>query len=122
MTEPTCPKCGSDDVEVEDGILCNTCKVHTPAKQSAEHLLSLAGISRYASVKDGGEDPIRECPNCGMESFVDLRGTGSDSICAGCGETVGDHEIEPCTSCGTLMYKRELLICSDCRDNKIDSW
>lgn len=66
---------------------------------------SVLGISEYRAVKEGGELPLYECPNCEQRALVD-RGLSDDLhdedrwVCFACGARWSDRGIDQCARCG----------------------
>lgn len=56
------------------------------------------GIDKYSTVKDGGEYPLYECPQCGKNTFV-LDSDNERTICFSCNIDCDITELELCSSC-----------------------
>lgn len=89
------PTGSSKDIE-ELEIQCRACGDTTKAGSFVEAALReyLAG-DRYEAVKDGGRDPLADCPGCFRKTFLVEEG-----ICATCG-----HELEflSCMQCDSPL-------------------
>lgn len=71
-------------------------------------------ISEYRCVKDGGEFPVYECPECGEEQLVYDTNTHRYH-CFACDENYTDEDLGFCERCGNLMRKSEdAPICQNC--------
>jgi DNA-directed RNA polymerase subunit M/transcription elongation factor TFIIS len=104
--ERVCPKCGSYLVEQKKpsntdhqsaDVKCRACG----AKSTAEKLIvhSLAAHFQYehhVAVKDGGEEPLHHCPECGSEAYVIYE----ENACAYCGFSL---EGQTCGRCGETL-------------------
>lgn len=82
-------------------------------KVANEYLNVIQGLNKYEIVKDGGEYPLYECPECGSYSFVNIDGRYT---CFSCGMYYDEDEIAFCNECGTLYIKEEddLELCPSC--------
>lgn len=77
------------------------------------------GISGYECVKDGGEFPVYDCPECDFEQLVHDAGTGKWH-CFHCGEDFIDSDLEVCTECGRIMRNNEYCLCEACLRYKME--
>jgi len=57
------------------------------------------GAEAHISIKDGGESPYEECPDCGRETYI-----LSDGLCVACGYTL---EFAECPVCGESLSIHE---------------
>lgn len=72
------------------------------------------GINEYRCVKDGGEFPLYECPECGEEQLAYNVEKGSFH-CFACDESFTTDDISFCERCGSLMRRdTEFPVCSNC--------
>ena len=72
------------------------------------------GISEYRCVKDGGEFPVYECPECGVEQLAYDADTHRYH-CFACDENFTDGDLAFCERCGSLMRRNgESSICDNC--------
>ena len=72
------------------------------------------GINEYRCVKDGGEFPVYECPECGVEQLAYDADTHRYH-CFACDENFTDGDLEFCERCGSLMRRNgEPSICDNC--------
>jgi hypothetical protein len=105
----TCPRCFQDTAIVGDGISCLFCGftigVEDVERAAEDWIGSVLGISEYRAVKEGGELPLYECPDCEQRAMVD-RGSSGDLheedrwVCFACGERWADRGIDQCARCG----------------------
>jgi rubrerythrin len=105
----TCPRCFQDTAIVGDGISCLFCGfaigIDEVERAAEDWIGSVLGISEYRAIKEGGELPLYECPNCEQRAMVD-RGPSGDLyeedrwICFACGARWADRGIDQCARCG----------------------
>lgn len=75
------------------------------------------GINEYRYVKEGGEFPVYECPNCGGEQLVYDTDKGKFH-CFACDVNYTDEDLAFCERCGSLMKRNdEFPVCQDCIDD-----
>jgi len=117
LTNATCDKCHSglirpyaDTGESADEAIfeCSVCG----ASWDRDKLLELSGSPHYSvvDIKDGGEEPVGQCPECGNMGYDSV-----EEQCAFCGEQ-GPYE---CNVCGATIAPSELDwdeagMCSHC--------
>lgn len=80
------------------------------AKEFIENEL---GINEYRCVKDGGEFPLYECPECGAEQLVYDAEAGRFH-CFSCDQNFTTEELSFCPNCGRLMHNKGESFCDDC--------
>lgn len=119
----TCPDCGSKLVRQLDPsnkdqhdatFRCTGCGETADVERLVLHVLDeVYGADMYLAAKDGGDAPIEDCPECGLESFVvPLCGCAmcdfavpDGAECAICGEGLTAHEYsEHDGLCGYHAY------------------
>ena len=71
------------------------------------------GISKYRCVKDGGEFPVYECPECGAEQLVYDVEAGRFH-CFSCDKNFTTDDLSFCPNCGRLMHNKGESVCDDC--------
>lgn len=91
-------------------------KYENNAKQYINHEL---GINEYACVKDGGEFPLYECPDCDEDQLVYDAET-EKYHCFHCGADFTTSDISFCSECGEIMRNNESCICDACFELKVD--
>jgi hypothetical protein len=112
-------------------VKCLFCNYSTRSTNAADEYVAnaLGYKSRYAVEKDGGEWPLRTCPDCCSETYVTaIPGVcdTKDGYCFTCGQEHSAGELEDCNYCGELYDPGEekgFHICTDCfqaRVNKDD--
>jgi plasmid stabilization system protein ParE len=75
-----CPECQSDlvaqiDVANTDhqsaDAECRSCGTNIPAETALVHALQMHfELDSYMAAKDGGEEPLQTCPECGLDTYV----------------------------------------------------
>lgn len=90
------------------------------AEAYAEQVLHL---SAYEAIKDGGEDPVRDCPECDENSLVPGAAVANrpkiDYLCFSCSTTYEHDELIDCERCGALIpaLDDDWSVCSICSRN-----
>jgi DNA-directed RNA polymerase subunit M/transcription elongation factor TFIIS len=95
-TQRLCPKCGSELVAQQNPentdrqsaeAKCRTCDTEIPAERLIEHALEKRfELDSFVAAKDGGDDPVSTCPECGVAAYV----MGEEHGCLWCGEVLGE--------------------------------
>jgi transposase-like protein len=127
-TSVECPKCRRKSLELGDGDPSCACGYSDGAEGAAkDYVLTVLGISEYETVKDGGELPISECPDCEMGDTLVVRLTtkGKDGaakfICFMCGGTWKDRELTECDGAGNRnphwAHPFDAAVCDACIDS-----
>lgn len=74
------------------------------------------GISEYRCVKDGGDFPIYECPECGEDQLV-YDADNEKYHCFTCEKNYTTDDLTFCDRCGSIMErKNEAAVCQNCID------
>lgn len=108
-------KCGYDN----NKCYCFFCAYVKDGEQAANDYLSMIqGINKYEIIKDGGEYPLYECPDCDSYSFVNIDGM---YICFSYGMYYDETELEFCNECGRLYLKQDddFELCPSCIEYKM---
>ncbi|MBQ7950479.1 MAG: hypothetical protein IJ278_01995 [Clostridia bacterium] len=77
------------------------------------------GISGYECVKDGGEFPLYDCPDCDENQLVYDRETDKYH-CFHCDSNFSGYEISFCSDCDRPMKNAESCICDACLKEKME--
>jgi hypothetical protein len=120
----TCPECDEKLLSYGDGgnNHCYFCKYDDIPENAADlYVSNVLGLNSYSVIKDGGEWPVRECPECGCEALFH---DGDNSvICFNCNDITSLDSYSTCSSCGILYYCSEPVcgvdICTACIDCKV---
>ena len=98
-----CPDCNSEllrPVEANDPTIfvttfkCTSCNKDTEYAELAELAVdSRLGADAHVAIKDGGESPYAECPDCSKDAYL-IEG----DICAACGYERQYHACAVCDS------------------------
>jgi len=114
-----CSKCGSDLMcpsddwaDLADATLaCRACGTEVEAHHFVPKALDQElEWERYLAASDGADEPVGECPNCGVESYVfaegqcALCGESAQTDCARCGQTIPASEFGSSPVCGYCDY------------------
>ena len=73
------------------------------------------GISGYECVKDGGEFPVYDCPECGHDQLV-YDAEADKYHCFHCSEDFTSDRLFVCSECNRLKYRNDDAICTECAD------
>lgn len=87
---------------------CLFCFHSEPPMEAADSYATLVlGWSSFESVKQGGHDPVSECPNCGEPALVSgiavARRAKVHYACFACAEVYATDDLTPCDRCGSLI-------------------
>jgi predicted RNA-binding Zn-ribbon protein involved in translation (DUF1610 family) len=119
-----CPHCGShlvyrlDQTRSESGFAdaqCRQCGEKIDAITLMETALEAHfEYERYASVKDGGEDPLNICPDCGTKTYVLFN---EENQCTNCFTS-----LDECDICHTSLTPNNVSynsssLCGSCSNN-----
>lgn len=75
------------------------------------------GIDEYSCVKEGGEFPVYDCPECGHDQLV--YDAESDKYhCFHCSQDFNGEDLIHCSGCHTITYKNEMELCPSCIEHK----
>lgn len=86
---------------------------------AAAYVENELGINAYKCVKDGGEFPVYDCPDCGEEQLAyDLE--NEKAHCFSCGTDFDSGELSFCDSCGSIMRCNEINMCDNCVEYKMN--
>lgn len=77
------------------------------------------GISGYERVKDGGEIPLYECPDCDKDQLVCDAET-EKYHCFHCGADFKSSDLSVCSECTKLIKNNESCICDACFELKME--
>lgn len=76
------------------------------------------GIDQHSCVKDGGEFPVYDCPECGHDQLVYDAETDKYH-CFHCSEDFDGESLIHCSECHTITYKNEMELCPNCIEHKM---
>ncbi len=118
----SCPECQSELVAQEDpenteqhnvAARCRCCGVAITAEALVENVVNeFLRESIYVAMTDGGDEPVWECPECALNTYIV---TEEDNGCAWC-EFVLERD---CLRCGTTLVPGDVdandyRLCSYC--------
>jgi hypothetical protein len=123
-----CPSCLQMAMNADGGaVRCLFCFfAPDPCDAAEEYVINVLGYpSRFEVEKDGGEWPVRTCPECGHDTFVTAvpgRHDSRDFYCFTCGYENGSEQMELCHDCGEY-YDHDgeagSHICAECFHAKV---
>jgi hypothetical protein len=121
-----CPSCYQDylvlSLSTNNKLKCLFCLQNdSPDSFAFDYLENVLGYSHYLSVKEGGDFPLYDCPECGMNTFVE---TPENYICFNCCEITSHNRIDNCSQCGQKFYSDDegIGVCTDCWNYKLSTW
>ncbi len=102
------------------GNLRNDTYLYFKYKDNAEKYIERElGINGYECVKNGGEFPLYECPECGEEQLAHNVENGKFH-CFHCDEDYTSETLTFCSRCGALTGKNEMDICKNCIEDMVE--
>jgi predicted RNA-binding Zn-ribbon protein involved in translation (DUF1610 family) len=123
-----CPSCLQIAMNADGGeVKCLFClSAPAPSDAAEEYVTNVLGYpSRFEVEKDGGEWPVRICPECGDHTFVTAvpgRHDSQDFYCFNCGYENSSNQMELCHDCGEYYDhggEAGSHICADCFNAKV---
>jgi hypothetical protein len=124
-----CPYCSQQslvldqDKIVHDGLVkCEVCIIESdPESVAFDYVQNVLGHFHYSTVKDGGQFPLYDCPECGLNTFV---AANNEWICFNCCETHDDENVNECSYCGENYFPKadDLGFCDNCWEYKESTW
>lgn len=119
-----CPKCHQVTFPLNEDLKCLFCEYHdTPEQVAKDYLEEVLGISIYATIKDGGDNPICECPECESETMIIL--DDNSSLCFNCFKRINSENLSYCSDCGNIIEVNknndydDIYLCQTCIDNRM---
>ena len=117
-----CPRCLEEAMTIDGGrAKCEFCGLADDGESAADMFAHrVLELSKYRIVKQGGEWPVHQCPECGHRAFVEgVEGTTADSlrwVCFSCGVEAIDHDVWPCVRCNepTITSDGSYALCDTC--------
>jgi ribosomal protein S27E len=113
-----CPNCEEIFLLRDNGVMCVFCGYEATAEEAAQdYITNILGISEYETIKEGGEFPQYECPECDNDSLV-YDAKNKRVICFSCNYEDAMSNITFCSDCGDLFVDTEdgICICYSCSD------
>jgi len=111
LSDLSCEECGSDllrpaEVDGDTLIECSRCGATESRDSYAPKAIKAALEGEaYSAMKDGGDDPYTDCPECGLEAYV-----MSEHKCANC-QAEAQHD---CERCGAEIPASEMMCSPYC--------
>jgi len=123
-----CPSCMQKAMSADGGVVkCLFCH-HAPSPSVAveEYVTSILGCpDSFTLAKDGGEWPVKTCPECGDDTFVTAVPGPADTYdfyCFNCGYEAKEHQMSLCCDCSEYFDHGDepgIGICPDCFHAKV---
>ena len=123
LVEFKCTNCGSGLITIreqkpdkyENEFYCRSCNTSWSFENIAELALKdYFGFNLYLSIKEGGDTPLIQCPECLRDSYIieeeycPICETKAEHECQRCGITIPPEEIDGsgfCSYCSYMMSK-----------------
>ena len=86
--------------------------------RSDDYVENELGISAYSCIKDAGEFPVYDCPECGHEQLA-YDAEADKYHCFHCSEDFDGESLIHCSECHTITYKNEMELCPNCIEHKM---
>jgi|AKZA01.1.fsa_nt_gi hypothetical protein len=111
-----CPACKENLLLIDEGATCRLCGYEIGSSEEAaeDYLWRILGIDSLTTTLNGGEYPLYECPECGVEALI-YDNNLQQYICFHCGIRKNKQEVDFCQKCNKLLFNLE-CICNDCLD------
>lgn len=121
----TCPRCSQETWTIDYEIKCLFCGYRQVESESAknEYVENVLGID-WHSIADGDEEPVYQCPNCGMDTLVDVSSLQQFDkprfICFSCAVYWTWEELDFCGGCGRPCVLTDSVFCDDCNSWRME--
>lgn len=100
--------------------LCNSAYLfYKYADKADDYVENELGISAYSCVKDGGEFPVYDCPECGHEQLV-YDAEADKYHCFHCSQDYEGGELMRCSECPAITPVNEAGLCRNCIQRKTE--
>jgi len=115
----TCPRCLQSAMVIDDGAHCYFCgHRHDDMEAAIQEFVHDVLEIDWRIVAQGGEWPVYQCPNCEVETLVDLKDAEQMDkprfICFYCANHWDWGELIFCSSCGQPYEKNDMATCDNC--------
>jgi hypothetical protein len=122
VSELSCRDCGYDllrpsEADGEVLLQCSRCgSVEYPDSYVLKAIKSALEDDAYSAMKDGGDDPYADCPECGQETYVmsehkcALCQTEAQQDCERCGNDIPAGEMMSSPLCGYCQYMSDKML------------
>lgn len=116
-----CPQCQESFLLRDDDVKCLFCGYEDNGESAANnYIFNIMGLDKYSTVKDGGEYPLYDCPQCGKETLVVME-ENEGAFCFSCDFNCDNDEVKFCSSCGSFFYEtngESIGLCENCIEYK----
>ena len=86
--------------------------------KASDYVEQELGINAYSYVKDGGEFPVYDCPECGHDQLA-YDAEADKYHCFHCSYDFEGDDLIHCSECHTITYKNEMELCPNCIAHKL---
>ncbi len=113
-----CPRCTQFTLMIGEGVeaRCPFCRAPGANAEdiAGNYLEEILGLSAYEVIKNGGDWPLHDCPNCGAETLVEgIQPEGQQVAAEVPHEGESDYRWG-CFACGYLARVDDLMRCDRC--------
>jgi len=98
----SCPSCFQNAFPLSEDTCLFCGYTDTPENVARAYIENVLGISEYLEVKDGGEFPLTDCPECDNHSLVM---TDDSCICFSCLTKRPRSDYDYCNDCNALFIE-----------------
>ncbi|MGW7213645.1 hypothetical protein [Streptomyces collinus] len=107
-------------------LFCHQVWPQDPESAAANYAWIILGLDNYSAIKDGGDSPVVECPDCEIDALVIEAVTAAGQpdatpLCFSCG-TVFKNLIDCEGGCGTILDigpdEDAIHMCRNCIENR----
>ena len=117
-----CPLCLEAAMMFDgDQAKCEFCGFADDGENAANMFAhNVLELSKYRIVKQGGEWPVHQCPECGHNAFVEgVKGMNPHTtrwVCFSCGVEADNNDVWPCMRCNEPVISGEgsYAFCDTC--------
>jgi hypothetical protein len=117
-----CPGCLRFSLLIGDSPECKFCsRTWSSADAAEDYAAGILGLDWRDYYADGDPPPVRRCPDCGFDTFVNnvtVRAQPADSgwLCFSCGFHSSSSRIDDCSHCGEpkVISEETGTLCNDC--------
>lgn len=88
------------------------------ADNAKDYVEQELGIDEYSYVKDGGEFPVYDCPECCHDQLV-YDAEADKYHCFHCSQDFEGDDLIHCSCCNTITYKNDVELCNNCIEQKL---
>lgn len=117
-----CPDCKERTLVINDNnetqCHCYLCGYKANGIEAANDFIeNIFELDVYRTIKNGGEIPLYNCPECGNKSLLRFE---NEYRCFSCRMRYAKEDINFCIRCGELYYKydeEDVGVCEECKNH-----